>query len=408
MVSLSSDLIKQPKTDLSHIEMDLKISNQTKFISNGLKTLEYLGLNNRESAKFFIKHLFNTSNNFFPNKGINLKNRFNSSHFLPENENTNLMNKSFNNKKKISLKTPKNFGNVSFYNRIRTQSKRKLKRKQLEIQTSNTVNLTITTHSSFYDHSNKHLKYRTHNNSLISKFNHTDNLFLTNCSLDKDNNFNVKKRNISSLTESISKLKEPVDLDKMKVRRTSLHLLKIPELKKRFEKNDFEHVLKLFEKNSLKNERLSKKMINFNDQRNKVKNVSQNLNIDVVDREDIIDNEQLMKKRKEPKIVKITENGIINMINKANADLMKFGDCYLKYNDINFFNNSRTILNEYKKVRIKAKVKNDSPVFFKSRLPILKHNQLRILKKYNSILKEYSKVKKFVNNRETFNKENKY
>ena len=38
MVSLSSDLIKQPKTDLSHIEMDLKISNQTKFISNGLKT----------------------------------------------------------------------------------------------------------------------------------------------------------------------------------------------------------------------------------------------------------------------------------------------------------------------------------------------------------------------------------
>ena len=396
MVSLSSDLIKQPKTDLSHIEMDLKISNQTKFISNGLKTLEYLGLNNRESAKFFIKHLFNTSNNFFPNKGINLKNRFNSSHFLPENENTNLMNKSFNNKKKISLKTPKNFGNVSFYNRIRTQSKRKLKRKQLEIQTSNTVNLTITTHSSFYDHSNKHLKYRTHNNSLISKFNHTDNLFLTNCSLDKDNNFNVKKRNISSLTESISKLKEPVDLDKMKVRRTSLHLLKIPELKKRFEKNDFEHVLKLFE------------MINFNDQRNKVKNVYQNLNIDVVDREDIIDNEQLMKKRKEPKIVKITENGKINMINKANADLMKFGDCYLKYNDINFFNNSRTILNKYKKVRIKAKVKNDSPVFFKSRLPILKHNQLRILKKYNSILKEYSKVKKFVNNRETFNKENKY
>ena len=262
-------------------------------------------------------------------------------------------------------------------------------------------NLTTTTHSSFNDNSNKFNYQKSNNNSLNQKLKKIENLFLTNVTLDKNEliqNSKLSKRNVSLSTRgnSLDILKE--NEKKMKKKRESLHLLKIPELKQRFEKNKYNKTLTLFENYKKTNERISKKMFNLSMKSKFLLKNAEKRNRNNLDAEDILDISELEKHKNETKIATITPSGRINMITKSYVELMQFGDSYFKYNDVDFYNNSKEILKNYKLVRIKAKVKESSPTFFKSRLPILRHNQLKIMRKYNSIIREYIKTKSIANN----------
>ena len=261
-------------------------------------------------------------------------------------------------------------------------------------------NNTFTTHSSFNDNLNKLNYHTSNNNSLNKKLKCKNNLFLTNTIIDKNDtiiNSKFSKRNISISTRgnSLDILKE--NEKKMKKKREILHLLKIPELKQKFEKSKYYKILTLFENYKKTNEKLSKKMYNLTMKSNLLLQNVHKLNRNNLDAEDILDNSELEKHKKETKIATVTSSGKINMITKSYVELMQFGDSYFKYNDVDFYNNSKEILKNYKLVRIKAKVKESSPTFFKSRLPILRHNQLKIMRKYNSIIREYIKAKSIGN-----------
>ena len=262
-------------------------------------------------------------------------------------------------------------------------------------------NITITTHTSFNDSSNKFNNQRTNNNLINQKLKKIENLFLTTTTIDKNEsipNSKLSKRNISLSTRgnSIDILK--TNEEKMMKKRESLHLLKIPELKQRFDKNKYYKTLTLFENYKKKNEKISKKIYNLS-MRSKflLKNVDK-INRNNLDAEDILDVSEIEKHKNETKIATITPSGRINMITKSYVELMQFGDSYFKYNDVDFYNNSKEILKNYKLVRIKAKVKESSPIYFKTRLPILRQNELKILRKYNSIIREYIKTKSIGNN----------
>ena len=262
-------------------------------------------------------------------------------------------------------------------------------------------NLTTTTHSSFNDNSNKFNYQKSNNNSLNQKLKKIENLFLTNVTLDKNEliqNSKLSKRNVSLSTRGNSLDILKTNEEKKTQKRQSLHLLKIPELKQRFEKNKYNKTLTLFENYKKTNERISKKMFNLSMKSKFLLKNAEKRNRNNLDAEDILDISELEKHKNETKMATITPSGRVNMITKSYVELMQFGDSYFKYNDVDFYNNSKEILKNYTLVRIKAKVKESSPIFFKTRLPILRQNQLKIMRKYNSIIREYIKTKSIANN----------
>ncbi len=262
-------------------------------------------------------------------------------------------------------------------------------------------NLTTTTHSSFNDNSNKFNYQKSNNNSLNQKLKKIENLFLTNVTLDKNEliqNSKLSKRNVSLSTRGNSLDILKTNEEKKIQKRQSLHLLKIPELKQRFEKNKYNKTLTLFENYKKTNERISKKMFNLSMKSKFLLKNAEKRNRNNLDAEDILDISELEKHKNETKMATITPSGRVNMITKSYVELMQFGDSYFKYNDVDFYNNSKEILKNYTLVRIKAKVKESSPIFFKTRLPILRQNQLKIMRKYNSIIREYIKTKSIANN----------
>ena len=88
--------------------------------------------------------------------------------------------------------------------------------------------------------------------------------------------------------------------------------------------------------------------------------------------------------------------GQINMVNKANSNLIEFGDDYLKLNDIDFYKRGKEIMKKYQDFRILAQVKEKPVLNTEGRYKIMGKNNFIIQKKLDALKRESLKLNEFL------------
>ena len=164
-------------------------------------------------------------------------------------------------------------------------------------------------------------------------------------------------------------------------------------IKEKYPQETFYKLIENFNINHKKTDNLSKEMIKNLEENKPLLFINKNIEQNKEDTEDIVDMQQLEKQRNSEKVPKIGSTGQINMVNRANSNLIEFGDDYLKLNDIDFYKRGREIMRKYQIIRINAEVKEKPVESMESRHKIMIKNNFLIKKKLDALKREQLKLK---------------
>ena len=157
-------------------------------------------------------------------------------------------------------------------------------------------------------------------------------------------------------------------------------------IKQKYPQETFYKLIDNFNVNHKKTDNLSKEMIKNLEENKPLFFINKNIEQNKEDTEDIVDMQQLEKQRNSEKVPKIGSTGQINMVNRANSNLIEFGDDYLKLNDIDFYKRGREIMRKYQIIRINAEVKEKPVETLETRHKI--KNNFLIKKKLDALKRE--------------------
>ena len=183
------------------------------------------------------------------------------------------------------------------------------------------------------------------------------------------------------------------DLEHAKKKQKKKELKSKINIKEKYPQETFYKLIENFNINHKKNDNLSKEMIKNLEENKPLLFINKNIEQNKEDTEDIVDMQQLEKQRNSEKVPKIGSTGQINMVNRANSNLIEFGDDYLKLNDIDFYKRGREIMRKYQIIRINAEVKEKPVESMESRHKIMIKNNFLIKKKLDALKREQLKLK---------------
>ncbi len=164
-------------------------------------------------------------------------------------------------------------------------------------------------------------------------------------------------------------------------------------IKQKYPQETFYKLIDNFNVNHKKTDNLSKEMIKNLEENKPLFFINKNIEQNKEDTEDIVDMQQLEKQRNSEKVPKIGSTGQINMVNRANSNLIEFGDDYLKLNDIDFYKRGREIMRKYQIIRINAEVKEKPVETMETRHKLMIRNNFLIKKKLDALKREQLKLK---------------
>jgi hypothetical protein len=164
-------------------------------------------------------------------------------------------------------------------------------------------------------------------------------------------------------------------------------------IKQKYPQETFNKLIDNFNVNHKKTDNLSKEMIKNLEENKPLFFINKNIEQNKEDTEDIVDMQQLEKQRNSEKVPKIGSTGQINMVNRANSNLIEFGDDYLKLNDIDFYKRGREIMRKYQIIRINAEVKEKPVETLETRHKLMIKNNFLIKKKLDALKREKLKLK---------------
>ncbi len=206
-------------------------------------------------------------------------------------------------------------------------------------------------------------------------------------------NFFKTKRNLRPKTmDDFFKTADLFNLENAKKIQKKKELKNKINIKQKYPQETFNKLIDNFNINNKKTDNLSKEMIKNLEENIPLffnKNIEQNKE----DTDDIVDMQQLEKQRNSEKVPKIGSTGQINMVNRANSNLIEFGDDYLKLNDIDFYKRGREIMRKYQIIRINAEVKEKPVETMETRHKLMIRNNFLIKKKLDALKREQLKLK---------------
>ena len=251
--------------------------------------------------------------------------------------------------------------------------------------------LTLTDNNDSINHVKKYNFSTIPENNILTPEKEINYKFIT------QTNFFKTKRNLRPKTmDNFFKKEDIFNLEKAKKIQRRKKLERKIDFKKKYPKERFETLINNFKKENIKTTNLSKEMIkNLEDNKPMIfinKNIEQNKQ----DTEDIIEMDQLEKQRNSEKVPKMGFAGQINMVNKANSNLIEFGDDYLKLNDIDFYKRGKEIMKKYQDFRILAEVKEKPVLNSEGRYKIMGKNNFIIQKKLDALKRESLKLNEFL------------
>ena len=207
-------------------------------------------------------------------------------------------------------------------------------------------------------------------------------------------NFFKTKRNLRPKTmDDFFKTADLFNLEQAKKKQKKKQLENKINIKQKYPQETFYKLIDNFNVNHKKTDNLSKEMIKNLEENKPLFFINKNIEQNKEDTEDIVDMQQLEKQRNSEKVPKIGSTGQINMVNRANSNLIEFGDDYLKLNDIDFYKRGREIMRKYQIIRINAEVKEKPVETLETRHKLMIKNNFLIKKKLDALKREKLKLK---------------
>lgn len=201
----------------------------------------------------------------------------------------------------------------------------------------------------------------------------------------------TKKYNESFYCKTLSDYRNPVR-PKIRIKKKKLTLL---DIRKRFPSKKYNLICKTIEDNSKNNNEITIKLMkqssNYQQDRK--------INLEKKDKTQEILEEPSSTNKILSKVYNKT-TGLYAIIDKVNADIITFGDNYLKLNDTDFYSRSKEIFQKYKNIRQEAKIEPDMIPPLSSRNQKINSNLFKITKKLESVQREKIKLKNMI---ETYN-----
>ena len=207
-------------------------------------------------------------------------------------------------------------------------------------------------------------------------------------------NFFKTKRNLRPKTmDDFFKTADLFNLEQAKKKQKKKQLENKINIKQKYPQETFYKLIDNFNVGRKKTDNLSKEMIKNLEENKPLFFINKNIEQNKEDTEDIVDMQQLEKQRNSEKVPKIGSTGQINMVNRANSNLIEFGDDYLKLNDIDFYKRGREIMRKYQIIRINAEVKEKPVETLETRHKLMIKNNFLIKKKLDALKREKLKLK---------------
>lgn len=166
---------------------------------------------------------------------------------------------------------------------------------------------------------------------------------------------------------------------------SKIPILSLTQMKFKFPKRRFESIYDDFNSCNIRANPLTERLRNPKDEvpyfnQKKKKNIFENIETEV----------PAQKSRNIATVYSKTTK-MFSIIDKANADLMNFGDNYLKINDEQFYLRQKEIMRNYQYIRHNANIETDLPEEKSDRLKKFKINQFKIARAYRTMTYEHSK-----------------
>lgn len=240
----------------------------------------------------------------------------------------------------------------------------------------------------YLNQTNKGIKAIT-TKTTRKKTNCSKNIFLTLLNVNNDNDYRTEHRNhLRYLSDLSTKqmLKTTNCLDRKSYKNNLSHR------KLRFPIERYKEVCNEFSMNEIPTYSLTKRLLKDNTSGD-IENQSE-INKEKKKLNHLMKDSNYLSKSRNIGSVHLRSNGMSSMVTKSNADLMNFGDNYLKINDTEFYHRSKEILNEYQYVRKKADIESDIQGEKKNRLKNVQRNQLIIIKAFHLMRNEHAKYLK--------------
>ena len=200
-------------------------------------------------------------------------------------------------------------------------------------------------------------------------------------------NSKTKNYNEMFLYNTLSEYRNPVR-PKIKINKKKLTLL---DIRKRFPSKKYNLICKTIDDNSKNNNEITNKLmkqsLNYQQDRK--------INVEKKDKTQELWQEPNPAKKILSKVYNKT-TGLYAIIDKVNADIITFGDNYLRINDADFYSRSKEIFQKYKNIRQEAKIEPDMIQPLSSRNKKINSNLFKIAKKFESVQREKIKLKHMI------------
>ena len=395
------------KIFFSRNNIQTKIKKSQNSIASYVQKLNLAGFNEDFDTDAFLKEQFNSDGNLIENNDKKSHSTSKSSRKLSifssfksrKNSTITQLSSLFNKKSKLTSSPEKYktiFRNSNSPLKL-DQSLKNSSKKNTLIPISNKRNrnsgifLTLTDNTDSIGYTTKYNFSTIPENHLLSPVKGINYKFIT------QTNFFKTKRNLRPKTmNGFFKTADLFNLEKAKKIQRKKKLEKKIDFKKKYPREAFDRLINSFSKYHKRTDNLSKEMIKKSEEDKPLLFLNRNIEQNKQDTEDIVDMQQLEKQRNSEKVPKKGFSGQINMVNKANSNLIEFGDDYLKLNDIDFYKRRREIMKKYQDVRIEAEVKEKPVESLEGRYRIMIKNHFIIQKKLDALKRERLKLNEFL------------
>ena len=392
----------------NNIQSRIKYSQNS--IASYIKKLNLAGFNEDFDTDAFLKEQYNSDGNLYENNDKKSFSTSKSSRKISvfssfksrKNSTFSQLSSLFNKKNKFS-QSPNKYNtiypnrNFPFNLKLEDSLKKDSKKKNTLIPITNRRNrksgifLTLTDNNDSINHVKKYNFSTIPEKNILTPEKEINYKFIT------QTNFFKTKRNLRPKTmDNFFKKVDIFNLEKAKKIQRRKKLERKIDFKKKYPKERFETLINNFKKENVKTTNLSKEMIKNLEENKPMIFINKNIEQNKQDTEDIIDMHQLEKQRNSEKVPKMGFAGQINMVNKANSNLIEFGDDYLKLNDIDFYKRGKEIMKKYQDFRILAQVKEKPVLNTEGRYKIMGKNNFIIQKKLDALKRESLKLNEFL------------